>query len=75
MPKYKVLVRTSVIAEIFVTYNSGYSEETRRQNVANLVTRERSRALRRARRPITGGEFEVLSVERTVEKGTGSTDA
>lgn len=61
--KYRVRVRTVVIGEIVVS-GYGYNEEARVKRAVELAQfKSRHVQLRNARRPLIGGDFEVLTVE------------
>ena len=65
--KYRVRVRTTVIGEVEVSA-FGYGEDDRIDTAAkNATVKSRRVQIKNARRPITGGEIEVLTVEPVAE--------
>ena len=61
--KYRVRVRAAVIGEVDVSVY-GYDENTRIDSAAHEAIRKSRRVqIRNARRPISGGDVEVLTVE------------
>jgi len=65
--KYRVRVRTTVIGEVDVNCH-GYDENSRIDTAAREATQKSRRVqIKNARRPITGGEIEVLTVEPVAE--------
>jgi len=65
--KYRVRVRTIVIGEVEVSVH-GYDEISRiNAAVSNASQKSRRVQIKNARRPITGGEIEVLTVEPVAE--------
>ena len=65
--KYRVRVRTTVIGEVEVSAH-GYGEDDRIDHAAKeATTKSRRVQIKNARRPITGGDIEVLTVEPVSE--------
>jgi hypothetical protein len=61
--KYRVRVRAAIIGEVEVTVY-GYNENRRIDNAASeAINKSRRVQIKNARRPITGGDIEVLTVE------------
>lgn len=61
--KYRVRVRTTVIGEVIVLV-SGYGEEKRVKRAVEVAQgKSRYIQLKNARRPLAGGDLEVLTVE------------
>jgi len=61
--KYRVRVRAAIIGEVEVTVY-GYNENRRIDNAAcEAINKSRRVQIKNARRPITGGDIEVLTVE------------
>jgi hypothetical protein len=61
--KYKVRVRTVVVGEVTCT-SGGYDEPQRRSRAVHAALKKsRQVQIRNARRPLAGGECEVITIE------------